>query len=271
MKRLILIFSTLLLIVFCTGCSSSIVRSEESLMKEVQDTFGDTVEHISTIKDKDKCECIYKDTEYGFEFSIVSTKTDVKVNNVVVNWTQKTYTNYYSQYRDYLYDKVYDDCKNDYLTKNNELFFTIKVDSADNIDLDSIVNTIDTLHKYDTRQLFTGRLYVYDSNDDEVGEYDPDQKKILYHEDLLIENYMRIVEKDTNKKPTFVRYELIPKDELFNIDKVAFIADLNYDIDPDEGVHVYYFTIDGKEEFITSLVVKMNEDDTEYTNFKSYN
>lgn len=265
MKKKISAAVCLLLAIFCTACS---VKNVKELKDYARNSYGDAIEFVSSEKTDKMCTCYFRDKECGFTFSVTSSMTDVYVDGASFGQTEHTSSDYMEKYYDYIWEAIGQDAGDTILERDEISGFCMTVDADSEETRKAAAAAAKLLAEADVKSCVPNKIYIYNQNRTEIGAFDMETMCYMDAQDLENEYYMNCVRGDTGKEPEFLRHEVIPLKKIPGIssaDAVAYV----YDREPEEGVDVYYFMLDGAEQFITNYYVYA-EDGREWEYYHSY-
>ena len=208
----------------------------------------------------------YFEDELGFEYYIKSYMSEIWIDGTSFGSTPSTSSDYKEKYLGCLCDMINAEHPSCTARLAPDSYDGVRI-IADPAGFPDNVNEIGKAFvEEEDRKVFTESVIkVYDNDDednfDEVGSFGVDQGRFLDEKDTEAMYYMdRIKEysymvNTRRADPKYTRYEHLEYSQVPGLSAWE-LGTLYGDPDPKEvGVDVYYFTVDGKEYFITNALV----------------
>lgn len=269
MKRLAILLVLIASVSLLTACQPA---NKSEVMRYAEDKYGEAEFVRKDVANEDEITYYVKDKEYGFEYYITSSVSDILIDGAKFGEAENKSSNFNNTYYSYITDKLDKDLKKledkynveivvgkyDYSIPDYDIFAIAEIYYKD--------NNVKTAYKvseevkglfasYDTRNYWKDNsVDVYDKNEESVGSYDLKYDMFMTPEQE--EDYFYIEKAEMlNKNAVYIRKE----EKLFTetgltLDDVAEVLG-NDPVDENTVVTYYYFTVGDKEFFLADVLV----------------
>lgn len=251
-----------------TACGS--ISSEKTLIRTA-DSHGKNT-HLKTEETEDSRTCYFRD-ELGFEYTISSSMHTLSIDGADFGKAPSTSDGYYDAYLGYMAETANKTLPEELYAKAVSQNKSLHIEAEPKCDLASAVPVIGAaLVKADVREDYKEPyFYVYDPTLTPLGSYCIAQNRFMDEAESKGWEMMMSVRKYVNyeKSPTYLRHE---HRDAKDVPGLSDQTPVTFNDDPYEtGVELYWFSIDGKEYFITSvLVYKDVGEEHDYYYFHNY-